>query len=72
MAELTAQQFENAREAYRKAYDEHPGQHPQSRDVALHAAAPFLQLPWDGPTEDEIRQACDDYDLGGDNFRSAL
>ena len=72
MAELTAQQIEFAVAAFENVAGHAATGELLSMAERMRRAAPFLQLPWDGPTEDEIRQACDDYDLGGDNFRSAL
>jgi hypothetical protein len=49
MAELTKEQVEQAREVYIKS--------GPNFDEYVRAMAPYLQLPWDEPTESEISDA---------------
>lgn len=56
MSELTAAQIEKAAEAYEatgRKYALRCENNREARMDALRAAAPFLQLPWDEPTEQE-------------------
>lgn len=60
MKQFTEQQIDRAREAFCESY----GSKWQSEKFieSLCAAAPFLQLPWDEPTEEESFRAYKDED----------
>jgi len=62
MAELTEQQLRLAAEAWGKSA--HAQNDPIGANLhcfmrALEAAAPYLQLPWDEPSEEEVEEAMD-------------
>lgn len=58
MAKLTKNQLSLATKAYYGALPgtDPAGYHTSSIEKGLEAAAPFLQLPWDEPTDEEIAE----------------
>jgi hypothetical protein len=64
MEELTAQQIDDAVEAFGIEWDQQKGL-GANRIICerrgLSAAAPFLQLPWDDPTKEEAESFHEDY-----------
>jgi hypothetical protein len=54
MAEPTEQQLDQAAAAYGITYGGDAEGPSDARREGLRAAAPFLQLPWEPPTEEEV------------------